>query len=120
MDIIIHLPVSLHNASTNLYTLFGSRVANGCLLTRILAGWLLSLLMHIRAVPNIQIFEDKMQLPPKKNFFLLNLYFLTVISPSHHPHHVAQLPVDRLRMSNIRSESKSEYPVIKLFKNAQP
>ena len=35
-------------------------------------------------------------------------------------YHVAQLPIGSLRISNIRSKSKSEYPVTKLFKNAQP
>ena len=54
----------------------------------------------------------------------LNLYFLIVTSPPpppNHPHyHVAQLPIGGLRISNIRSKSKSEYPVTKLFENAQP
>ena len=41
----------------------------------------------------------------------------------HHPHyHVAQLPIGGLRISNIRSKSKSKskYPVTILFENAQP
>ena len=51
---------------------------------------------------------------------ILNLSFLTVISP-HHPHyHVAQLPIGGLQISYIRSKSKSGYPVTILFENAPP
>ena len=58
-----------------------------------------------------------MQLPQKKFEFV----FSYCCFPPPHPHyHVAQLPIGGLRISNIRSKSKSKYPVTILFENAQP
>ena len=76
-----------------------------------------------RAVPNNQIFEysiDGSNIRIKTcSFHNKKLWILIVISPHHPYYHVAQLPIGGLRISNIRSKSKSKYPVAILFKNAQ-
>ena len=72
----------------------------------------------------------------KSQFFEKKFFFSTwtdyMMSPRHERHHVQYIfrlhrfvrasfnHIGSLRISNIRSKSKSEYPVIKLFENAQP